>query len=228
MPPKPRSGPSRKPTTAGRDRTQLLWVAGAAGLVVVAVVVWLVVGNSGSSEPPAEGAIERVAASMEEADCTLTSVAALPQADHSLTEQGDTSDRWNTNPPTSGPHNSLTAVYGRYRDPLDQAQVVHNLEHGAVFIQYGPGVPEATVTELESFYDGRQNGTLLAPHPGLGDTIALGVWTVDKTKGEDGTAHLAECTGFDEDAFAAFFDEFQFHGPESAGFPPESMLPGRQ
>ena len=41
----------------------------------------------------------------------------------------------------------------------------------------------------------------------------------------NGTAHLAKCTSFDEDAFAAFFDAFQFQGPER--FPADTLLPGR-
>ena len=38
-------------------------------------------------------------------------------------------------------------------------------------------------------------------------------------------AYLAKCTEFDETAFAAFFDAYQFQGPER--FPPDSLLPGR-
>lgn len=99
---------------------------------------------------------------------------------------------------------------------------MHNLEHGAVFIQYGRDVPEETVSELQGFYDGHQAGTLLAPLPRLGDEIALGAWTFT---GGKGTAYLATCTSYDEAAFAAFFDAFQFHGPER--FDRASMLPGR-
>jgi hypothetical protein len=34
-----------------------------------------------------------------------------------------------------------------------------------------------------------------------------------------------KCTKFDDNAFSAFFDEFQFKGPER--FPPDTLLPGQ-
>ena len=84
--------------------------------------------------------------------------------------------------------------------------------------------PQTTIDELRTFYDSHQNGTLLAPLPSLGDKIALGVWTTSSGSSDSGTAHLAKCTAFDENAFAAFFDAYQFKGPER--FPPSSLAPG--
>jgi hypothetical protein len=96
-----------------------------------------------------------------------------------------------------------------------------------VFIQYGARVPEETVNQLHDFYNQHRNGTLLAPLPNLGETIALGVWVTPERAGEGsdrGVGYLAKCTSFDQEAFAAFFDEFQFKGPER--FPPELLAPG--
>ena len=91
---------------------------------------------------------------------------------------------------------------------------MHNLEHGGIFIQYGKDVPRRRSTQLKGFYDSHQNGTLLAPLPSLGSKIALGVWTTSSASSPDnGTAHLAKCTTFDEKAYAAFFDAYQFKGP---------------
>ena len=136
-----------------------------------------------------------------------------------------TSPLWNTNPPTSGPHYEIPAVYGSYTAPLNLAQLVHNLEHGGIYILYGPGVPDATVAQLQSFYDNHTRGTILAPLPSLGNKIAHGAWTTkDANDPTNGTAHLAKCTSFDEKAFGTFFDDFQFQGPER--FPPNTLLPG--
>ena len=86
-------------------------------------------------------------------------------------------------------------------------------------------VPDATVAQLQSFYDNHTRGTILAPLPSLGNKIALGAWTTkDANDPTNGTAHLAKCTSFDEKAFGAFFDDFQFQGPER--FPPNTLLPG--
>ena len=61
-----------------------------------------------------------------------------------------------------------------------------------------------------------------------GDKIALGAWTVPddfEPGGTNGTAYLATCPKFDQDAFATFRDELRFRGPER--FPPDSLQPGR-
>ena len=90
---------------------------------------------------------------------------------------------------------------------------------------YGINVSAATVAQLQSFYDNHTRGTILAPLPSLGNKIALGAWTTkDANDPTNGTAHLAKCTSFDEKAFGAFFDDFQFQGPER--FPPNTLLPG--
>ncbi len=102
---------------------------------------------------------------------------------------------------------------------------MHNLEHGGIFIQYGKDVPQATVDELQGFYDEPSERHLAGAAPDLGSTIAIGVWTTSSpSKPDTGTAHLAKCTTFDETAYAAFFDAYQFEGPER--FPMVSLAPG--
>ena len=66
--------------------------------------------------------------------------------------------KWNTDPPTSGPHYGIAAIFGIYDEELELARVVHNLEHGGIFILYGKDVPDSTVEELRAFYDDAQDG----------------------------------------------------------------------
>ena len=221
MPPKPRpqgrSRPSGPPRT-GTDRRLLVGIA-AAGLVVLVIAVVgiaLAAGGGGGTD---------AAAALDTAGCTLTEKPAL-RGVHTITTPTGTSPLWNTNPPTSGPHYEIPVVWGAYTEPVNMAQLVHNLEHGGIYILYGPRVPQATVTQLESFYASHTRGTILAPLPSLGNQIALGAWTTsDANDPTQGTEHLAKCTTFDQDAFAAFFDAFQFKGPER--FPADTLLPGR-
>ena len=80
-------------------------------------------------------------------------------------------------------------------------------------------------TQLESFVQENPRGTVLAPLPSLGNQIALGAWVTESASEPDkGTAYLAKCTAFDEDAFQGFLDAYQFQGPER--FPADSLLPG--
>lgn len=219
MPPKPRPRAKRKPTNepTGLAFDRRLAAAAIAGVAVLVGLVGLYVVTQGEDAIAAD----EVRTAMTTAGCSMQEVEALPFNQHTL-GPGDTSDEWNTDPPTSGPHSSETAIYGAYTEPLDQARLVHNLEHGAVFVQYGKDVPEETVAEVRRFYDDYRAGTLLAPYPKLDNEIALGAWTVT---GGEGTAYLATCRTFDEAAFSAFFDAFQFRGPER--FPADAMLPGR-
>lgn len=222
MPPKPRSTAKRLPPSSGgsgsRRNLLLLGAGGVALLLVAAVALAFTLGGGSSGSTGARAALEK-------AGCTLGATPSLP-GDHSVTTPSGTSPKWNTLPPTSGPHYEVPVVYGIYTEPVNQAQLVHNLEHGAIAVQYGKDVPQATVAQLTAFAQAHPRGTVLAPYPALGDRIALGAWVVpDPSKPDEGTAYLAKCTTFNEQAFAAFFDAYQFQGPER--FPADSLLPGR-
>jgi hypothetical protein len=217
---KPRVKAPKQRTTHTPDdserRKRMLLLAGAvlAALVVLGgAFAFLGVGGGEASE-------EDVRTSLEAAGCTLEVEPALAGA-HSVQDPGGTSDEWNTDPATSGPHFAVAAIFGIYDEPLELARVVHNLEHGGIFILYGDDVPDATVEELRSFYDRHQTGTIMAPLPRLGDQFALGAWNSD---GEGGSAYLAKCANFDEAAVSDFFEAFQFRGPER--FDPSQLQPG--
>ena len=190
-------------------------------LAVIAVVVFVAFGGR-SGPGDARGALEAAGCTLKLADAPENS------SDHSDVASPDMVVKaWNTNPPTAGPHFAVPALFGAYDEPLQQARVVHNLEHGGVYIQYGSGVPAETVEQLRGFYDDNLNGTLLAPLPRLGKTIALGAWVTPEETGEGagrGTGVLAKCTSFDRDAFEAYFDAYQYKGPER--FPPDALAPG--
>ena len=189
-------------------------IAGVAlGFVVVAALLGVVGGGDGANE-------EAARTSLEAAGCTFKSVKAL-EGVHSVTQPGGTSDKWNTDPPTTGPHYGIAAIFGIYEEELEIARVVHNLEHGGIFILYGDEVPEATVDELRAFYDDHKTGTIMAPLDRLGDEFALGAWVVD---GDVDNGFLAKCTEFDEGAVSTFFRSFQFRGPER--FDPSQLQPG--
>ena len=221
MPPKPRPHGKPKPpgSSKGTDRRTLA-IAAASGVAVVVIAgVALALANSGDDGPG------DARAALEAAGCTLETKAALEGA-HSVATPDGSSDEWNTDPPTSGPHYNVPVIWGTYTQPVNQAQLVHNLEHGGVAIQYGDEVPPATVAQLESLVQENPRGTVLAPLPSLGDQIALGAWvTPDASRPGEGTGYLAKCAAFDRDAFQAFLDAYQFQGPER--FPPDSLLPGR-
>ena len=215
--PKRRTTPSA-PRDAGRQR-RLLAILAAAALIALAIVLGVVFLAGGDDD-------DDLAATMQEAGCQLKTAPAVV-GNHSAKLDATSNPKWNTDPPTSGPHYEVPAVYGEYDTPLKLAQVVHNLEHGAVFVLYGSKVPAATVQQLREFYNEDTTGMLLAPYPKLGAKIALGAWTVPddfEPGGANGTGYLATCSAFDEDAFSAFRDDLRFRGPER--FPEDALRPG--
>src|SRR3989344_5445960 len=57
-------------------------------------------------------------------------------------------EAYNSNPPTSGPHYTQPANWGVYQTELADEQVMHNLEHGGIWISYTE-VDDATKAVLE-------------------------------------------------------------------------------
>jgi hypothetical protein len=59
-------------------------------------------------------------------------------------------------PPVGGPHNAVWMNAGVYTKPVPTERAVHNLEHGAVWITYRPGLAQSDVDKLVGFV-GRQS-----------------------------------------------------------------------
>jgi hypothetical protein len=192
-----------------------------AGAVVVAAAIFgfvLLSGGGGNSEEQA----------IEDAGGTLQSFPALSnKPDHSDVPSLTTKPKWNSNPPTSGPHYGIPAVWDFYDSTVPLVQTTHNLEHGGIVIHYGPQVPQAEVEKLREFWSDDPNGLVVAPLASNKDKITLSAWTVpDDLVGTDnrGRGWLATLDHFDEDAFSAFVDAHRFKGPERLD--PSGLMPG--
>ena len=116
-------------------------------------------------------------------------------------------------------------MYGFYSEPVELARVLHNLEHGGVYMLYGSKTPADTVSLLREIYDRDPRGLVVAPLPELGDKIALGAWTSPAPgSSEIGTGHLAKCTAVNKGAFEAFLSAFRGRGPENGNL--DLLQPG--
>jgi len=226
---KPRvKAPKQRGATAdesARRRKTMAIVAGVAGLVLGFVVVAAALGMFGGSDSTTDVAGLRT--TFKNAGCTLQVAPAL-KGTHTVADPSKTSPLWNTDPPTSGPHYGFnpngtlgTVIWGAYDQEVELARLVHNLEHGGIYILYGKDVPDATVEQLRAFYDDHKTGTVMAPLDRLGDKFALGAWVVD---GDTHNGFLAKCTQFDENAVTTFFSSLHFRGPER--FDPSQLQPG--
>ncbi len=226
-PPKRPQAPQRRTTpSAPRDREQqrrVLYLIGGSALAALAIVLAFVFLGGGGGDGDGERA------ALEEAGCTLQSFPAQANtSDHSDVPSLTFKPKWNSSPPTSGPHHGQTAVWGSYDEPVLLVQTTHNLEHGGVIIHYGPDVPEAEVDALRTWYNQTDdpNGIIIAPLATNADKITLSAWTApDPTSTRDrGRGWLASCKAFDEGAVSAFIDEHRYQGPERV--PSELLAPG--
>ena len=88
--------------------------------------------------------------------------------------------RYNSNPPTSGPHLPYTAGWGAYTEVQPDPLLVHNLEDAGVILWYKSGTPEenaAQVSALENAYDARRyRRVVIAPRKNLDTRYAMTAW----------------------------------------------------
>ena len=194
----------------------LLLAAAAAALIALAAVIGFLTLRGDDEE--ANGGT--ASGALAEAGCTVRTVTAQNRDHVDAPRPGF---KYNTDPPTSGPHFGIPAPFDFYNDPVEQFRLVHNLEHGAVVIQYGDDISDETVQEIQDWYLEDPNGLVVAPYPRLGNRIALTAWTEEEDS-RYGSGHVARCPRFDEDAFDEFLDEYGFRGPEP--FPRSALTPG--
>jgi hypothetical protein len=223
-PPKRSQSPQRRstaadPGAADQKRRMLYLVAGSglAALVAVLAIIFLT-GGGGDDER----------ATLEAAGFTLQSFPALPnKSDHSDVPTLETKPKWNSSPPTSGPHYGVPAVWDFYDEEVPLVQTVHNLEHGGVVILYGPQFPKADVEKIREWYAEDPNGLIVAPLKSNKDKVTLSAWTApDASTGtrDRGRGWLATGKTFSKGAFDAFVKAHRYKGPER--LLPEQLAPG--
>ena len=79
-------------------------------------------------------------------------------------------------PPTGGEHFPVPATCGFYETeaPPDEL-LVHDLEHGAIWIAYDPGLDDASKSSLSALV-AQQAKVAATPYPDLGSPIVVTAW----------------------------------------------------
>ena len=109
---------------------------------------------------------------------------------------------YNSNPPTSGDHYPQPASCGNYDTTQPDGTLIHNLEHGGIWISYKPSVDDQTKTELKDFAT-RFNNVIVEPRDADDSNIALAAW-----------GHLLKLDKYDESQILSFINAFINKGPE--------------
>lgn len=101
-------------------------------------------------------------------------------------------------PPTSGDHTSPLA-WQYYSSEIPDANIIHNLEHGGIYVSYRPDLPEEQVRQLrelffEPFSDDEFKPTkaLMAPRAANKSPIVISSWRRSMTLESFDAAKLKE------------------------------------
>ena len=151
----------RKAETSDRARELLWWIVGAGFTLVAVGGLYM---DTRPTPPPPRGSQP---AGVE----TFTELGRLHV-------QGNVS--YDRSPPAGGDHAPVWLNCGVYDQPVSNENVVHSLEHGAVWIAYQRSLSSAAVASLrdlvESQYDGSGRYVILSPVPGLESPVVATAW----------------------------------------------------
>jgi hypothetical protein len=201
-------GNEKSPADQAARQRMVLYALAASGVVALVVVVGVFAFGGGSG-----ASLKSAVATIRNQGCQYKHYPALARTPHYTSLTPSPPPSWNSFPPTSGRHYYVPLIFNQYSQPVAEIQAVHNLEHGAVILQYGDKIPQAQIDAITSWYRKDPNAVLVAPLPKLGDKVALTAWT-----------YWTECTGFDVKAANAF-KAFRYRAPEK--FPKSYLDPGQ-
>ncbi len=119
-----------------------------------------------------------------------------------IEEGSKTHDPYNSNPPTSGWHWPASASCIAYSETQPDERLIHNLEHGGIWISYKPSIDAQTKTQLNDFAT-RFANVLVEPREANEANISLAAW-----------GRLENLDNYDEGKIIAFINAFMDQGPE--------------
>lgn len=115
---------------------------------------------------------------------------------------------YHTNPPSSGAHYASPARWGVYDNALSDGNLVHNLEHGGVWISYKSSIPAPAKEKLVNLAKNYRSKVVLSPRDANDKDIAMVSW------GRVYKFDLNADGGFDENAVRNYITKYKNTGPE--------------
>lgn len=169
------------------------WIGAVIGLVFLLGLLWFVkIAIRESSKP-------------------LPGQAVLDQGREHVSRIEWEKFKYNSDPPTSGPHDPVWLKRGIYDSPQGDGHLVHSLEHGYVIISYRCGILETDkeclsfIKTIEQRVKKDSSKLILVPRPNLDTNFALTAWgRIDKFNLKEGSLERIE----------NFIRAFRNRGPE--------------
>ena len=118
--------------------------------------------------------------------------------------EGSPRPAYNSNPPTSGPHYTQWLPTGVYDQAAPDENLVHNLEHGHIWLSYRDAADTEAIEALSAIQEQFPSWVIVTYRPDNVDRIVVAAWT-----------RLLPLETPDEDAILAFVLRFRNQAPES-------------
>ena len=117
---------------------------------------------------------------------------------------GDSHPPYNSNPPTSGWHYDAANQSGIYDKSFKDEQLVHNLEHGHVWIAYKPNLSADQIEKLANLAKNYGSKIIMTSREANDVPIAFVAWE-----------YLLKMQTLDESQAKAFINSYRGKGPET-------------
>ena len=117
-------------------------------------------------------------------------------------EPGEGHPSYNSNPPTSGWHYSNQVDWGFYSKELPDERVVHNLEHGGIWISY-KDVSDSTRSKLQQLAQEYPKSVIVTRRSQNDGPLAVASW-----------GRLMELQSFDRERIVEFIEKNMNYSPE--------------
>ena len=111
---------------------------------------------------------------------------------------------YNSNPPTSGPHYVNPVPAGFYPQQLPDENLVHNLEHGHIWLSYRDQLDKDAIDLLSSIQRDNPQWVVVTYRPEDNNRVAAAAWQ-----------RLLVLNDLDEAQLRAFVQRYHNHAPES-------------
>lgn len=174
---------------ASRNR---VWITIGAIIAVVAVIVVAVLSIRSNQVPDVD--ISAVA------DNSVT----FPILGQTHIPEGSPRPNYNSNPPTSGDHYVYTIPAGVYDQTPPDENLVHNLEHGHIWLSYRDADDSETISTLSAIQSQFPRWVVVTYRPNNDSRIAAAAW-----------GRLLSLEEPDEDQLLAFIMRYRNQAPES-------------
>lgn len=128
---------------------------------------------------------------------------AYPDQGRDHIARGTPHAAYNSNPPTSGWHDSSPAAWGFYTNEIADEILVHNLEHGGIWISYRDPNDQEVIDKLSELIRRFPSKVIVTLRPKNDSRIAVAAWT-----------RLLKLDQYDENQILDFIKAYRNRGPE--------------